>query len=433
MNSSNSRRGFLKLAALSGLALAAPFVARRAAAELPPYNGPFFVLIHANGGWDPVYLCDPKANPALDRLTGGAATSGSIRYAPVPIDAVALGLPAEAQSYLMSNQAFFEKYSSQLTVINGIDTSTNNHDGGTRVTWSGQLQEGHPSFGALAAAVRSPGNPLAYISSGGYDATQGIIPVTRMGNLNTLQKVAFPDIINPEDADSERFLPAARMSRIREANTARLETQLAAQGLPRAQSAMNELLLARADDNALAKLDFPDELVSLPGYELNDLQNLMQQAQLALAAFQAGLAVSVNLNLGGFDTHGNHDRDQIRQLAKLLYGVDFLMNEADKLGLGGQITVVLSSDFARGPGYNGNDQYAGKDHWPITSAMLMGAGIQGDRVLGSTDDDQYAQPHQGTILTPAHIHHSLRALAGISDHKLAQDFPLAGEDLGLFA
>ncbi|HGG58033.1 MAG TPA: DUF1501 domain-containing protein [Nannocystis exedens] len=433
MNSSNSRRGFLKLAALSGLALAAPFATRRATAELAPYNGPFFVLIHANGGWDPVYLCDPKANPALDRLTDGAATAGSISYAPVTVDAAALGLPAEAQSYLMSNQEFFEKYSSKLTVINGIDTSTNNHDGGTRVTWSGQLQEGHPSFGALAAAVRSPNNPLAYISSGGYDATQGIIPVTRMGNLNSLQKVAFPDIIYPEDADSERFLPAARMSRIREANAARLGAQLASQRLPRAQSSMNELLLARADDNALANLNFPDELVSIPGYDLNDLQNLMQQAQLALAAFQAGLAVSVNLNLSGFDTHGNHDRDQIRQLAKLLYGVDFLLSEADKLGLGEQITVMLSSDFARGPGYNGNDSYAGKDHWPITSAMLMGAGIQGDRVLGSTDDDQYALPHQGTILTPAHIHHSLRALAGISDHELAQDFPLAGEDLGLFA
>ena len=191
----------------------------------------------------------------------------------------------------------------------------------------------------------------------------------------------------------------ARLSRIREANAARLEAQLAGQGLPRVQAAMNEPQLARADNNALAKPNFPDELVTIPGYDLYELQNLMQQVR----------------------------------LAKLLYGLDVLMNEADKLGLGEQITVMVSSNFARDPGYNGNDQYAGKDHWPITSAMLMGVGIQGDRVLGSTDDDHYAQLHQGTILTPAHIHHSLRALAGIRDHKLAQDFPLAGEDLDLFA
>lgn len=429
----NSRRGFLKLAALSGLAVAAPFAIRRAAAELTAYDGPYFVLIHASGGWDPVYLCDPKTNPELNRLAGAPASAGSIKYAPVPISAAALGLGPDAAPYLMSNQAFFEKYAAKLTVINGIDTSTNNHDSGTRTTWSGQIQEGHPSFGALAAAIRSPDNPLAYISSGGYDATQGIVPLTRMGNLDTLQKVAFPDIISPDDPESGLYLPKSRMDRIREANAERLGEQIEGQRLPRAKAAMNELFLARADDNALAGLTFPGELVTLPGYELSDLQSMMQQSQLALSAFQAGLAVSVNLNLGGFDTHGNHDRDQIRQLAKLLYGVDFLMSEADKLGLGGQITVIISSDFARGPGYNGLDEYAGKDHWPITSAMLMGAGIAGDRVIGSTDEQQYAQDYKGTTLTPAHIHHSLRALAGISDHELALRFPLAGEDLGLFS
>ncbi|MEZ4384160.1 MAG: DUF1501 domain-containing protein [Nannocystaceae bacterium] len=429
----SNRRAFLKAAALTGLAVSAPFAARRVRAALEPYGGPFFVLIHASGGWDPVYLCDPKENPALNRLAGAPASVGEIRYAPVPVDAVALDLPAEAQPYLMSNQAFFEKYAAKLTVINGIDTSTNNHDSGTRATWSGKIQEGHPSFGALTAAIRSPGNPLAYISSGGYDATQGLVPLTRMSNLDALQKVAYPDLLSPDDPETERYLPQARMDRIRQASQERLSAQLEGQRLPRARKAMDELLLARADDNALAGLQFPAELATLPGYELSDLQNMMQQAQLALAAFKAGLAVAVNLNLGGFDTHGNHDRDQIRQLAKLLYGVDFLMSEAESAGLGGKLTVMIGSDFARGPGYNGNDAYAGKDHWPHTSAMLLGAGIPGGRVVGSTDDDQYAQPHNGEVITPAHIHHSLRAVAGIQDHELATLYPLAGSDLGLFA
>ena len=49
----------------------------------------------------------------------------------------------------MGTQAFFEKYASQLLCVNGIDMATNNHDGGTRHIWSGKLEEGHPSFGAL--------------------------------------------------------------------------------------------------------------------------------------------------------------------------------------------------------------------------------------------------------------------------------------------
>ena len=427
-----NRRNFLKLAGMTGLAVAAPFGARIVRAGAEPYPGPFFVLINAAGGWDPVYLCDPKPPGPLNRLYAGPASVGAIQYAPVAVDAAALGLGPEAQPYLMSNEAFFTKYGPRLTVLNGIDTSTNNHDGGTRAAWSGRLQEGFPSFGALAAAIRSPGNPLAYISSGGYDETNGVVPVTRMDNLGALRKAAFPDVLNPEDPESGRFLPADAMAQIRAAQAERLADLQARQRLPRAQAAMNELFLARQDDGALQKLAIPGELAALPGYQLYDLQGLMQQAQLALAAFQAGLAVAVNLNLGGFDTHGSHDTDQIRQLAKLLAGVDFLMTEAAKVGLDGQLIVVLNSDFARGPGYNGDSIYAGKDHWPITSAMAMGPGIAGGRVVGGTDADQQAIAHNGTVLRPEHIHHALRGLAGIADHEITRRYPLPGADLGLF-
>jgi uncharacterized protein (DUF1501 family) len=30
---------------------------------------------------------------------------------------------------------------------------------------------------------------------------------------------------------------------------------------------------------------------------------------------------------------------------------------------------------------------AGKDHWPVTSAMLLGAGVRGGRMLGGTSDE----------------------------------------------
>ncbi|MEZ4449417.1 MAG: DUF1501 domain-containing protein [Nannocystaceae bacterium] len=427
------RRSFLKFAGLTGLGVAAPLVARRALADTPPYPGPYFVLIHAGGGWDPIYLCDPKPMGPLNRIYGGPASAGNIAYAPIAVDAAALGLDPSAQPYLMSNQAFFEKYGPRLTVMNGVDTSTNNHDGGTRASWSGRLEEGYPSFGAITAAIRSPGNPLAYISSGGYDVTDGLVPLTRMGSLDALRKVAYPDILYPDDPESGVYLPKERMDRIRAAQRERLMAMQGSQRLPRGQAAMSELFLAREDDNALAKLVFPGDLVELnAGYQLSDLQYMMQQTQLALAAFQAGLAVAVNLNLGGFDTHANHDRDQVAALAKLLYGVDFLMSEADKIGIGGQLVVVIASDFARGPGYNADNEYGGKDHWPVTSAMAMGPGIAGDRVVGATDDAQQALPWQGSVITPSHVHRSLRTLAGIDSDEITQRYPLAGDDLPIF-
>src|SRR5690606_33850391 len=122
-------------------------------------------------------------------------------------------------------------------------------------------------------------------------------------------------------------------------------------------------------DKLLKGLQLPEDPVSLPGYQLSDLQGFMQQSQFAVAAFKAKMAVAANLNIGGFDTHGNHDREHVRQLAKLLAGVDFFMQEAEAAGIADQLTIVIGSDFARGPGYNAAHDYAGKDHWPVTSMM----------------------------------------------------------------
>ncbi|MCA9689671.1 MAG: DUF1501 domain-containing protein [Myxococcales bacterium] len=428
------RRSFLKLSALTGLAVATPIGAgltRKVWAEAQAYGGPFFVLVNASGGYDPIFLCDPKLNPEFNRVYGSTATAGNITYAPIEMTTATTGLDPASAAYLMSTTAFFEKYADRLLCVNGVDMSTNNHDGGTRATWSGQLQEGYPSLGAIIAAAKAPAEPLAFISSGGYDATEGIVPLTRMSSVDTLRKIAYPNIYNPDDPMSGRFHAGETMNRIRAAQEARVQGLRDGQGLPRARAAMDELYVARQNDDTLQALVLPTELVTLGDYNVSDLERMMQQAQLALAAFQSGLAVAVNLNLGGFDTHGNHDRDQVRQLGKLLAGVDYLMEQAAAMGLANQITVMIGSDFGRGPFYNGPGDYNGKDHWSITSAMFMGAGVNGNRVVGSTDDAQRAVPYNGTTIGPAHLNIAMRKLAGVDGSEHAQAFPLAGEDIGL--
>ena len=88
------RRTFLKVAAMTGLAVSAPLGVRRAFAEPAPYKGPFFVLVNASGGWDPVYLCDPKPKGPLNRRYDAPASVGKINYAPIGIDDASLGLDA---------------------------------------------------------------------------------------------------------------------------------------------------------------------------------------------------------------------------------------------------------------------------------------------------------------------------------------------------
>ena len=56
-------------------------------------------------------------------------------------------------------------------------------------------------------------------------------------------------------------------------------------------------------------------------------------------------------------------------MQRLLEGVDFLMEEIERQGLTDKVIVMIGSDFARTPWYNDGN---GKDHWSITSMMLMG-------------------------------------------------------------
>lgn len=420
------RREFLKLASMAGLGVVAAGSLSRDAAAADPYSGPFWVHVHAGGGWDPTSLCDPKGASSVEEqstrdamnrsyLAADIETAGNIRYAPVG-----------------NNAAFFQKHYSKLLVINGIDTGTNSHDAGVRNTWCGTLREGKPGFAALVAGVYGGSLPMGFISNGGYDTSANVVAVTRVPDTGLLRRLAYPNIIDPGAEKQERYHTEATMQRILEARHERHEAKLAAQRLPQIRQAMSTLYTSRVGQNELKQL-----IQYLP--EQFERATLRRQAQLALAAYRAGICVSANLALGGFDTHGNHDDSHIPRLDQLCDGVDFLLTAAEEQGIADRVVVIVGSDFGRTPGYN---QGNGKDHWNISSMMLAGPGIPGNRVIGVTDerhnpldlDPVTLEPKEGGIrIKPGHIHKALRKLAGIADHPLVQRFPLSEEeDLPLF-
>ncbi|MEZ4226955.1 MAG: DUF1501 domain-containing protein [Polyangiaceae bacterium] len=437
------RRSFLKAAAISGLALSAPVFSRDADAA-SPFAGPYWIMVNASGGWDPRFLFDPSSNAEQNRLTTTIQKIGNISYAPIPVDVAALNLSATEEPYLMSTEDFLNKFGSQLCVINGVDTSTNNHDAGNRTMWCGRIPEGYPALGALIAGARAPQKPMAFLSSGGYDSTQNVVALTRVNSAGTLRKIAYPNVINANDLAGDRYHTDETLARIAQAQAERLQKLSADMRLPRVRLGMDQLHLARLSENELQDLQLPDTPVDLPG-NLGDLERLMQQAQIAIAAFKSGLAAAANVSIGGFDTHANHDTSQRRQIQKLLSGINYIMDEVQAQGLAGKVYVVVCSDFGRTPRYNGTNAGAGKDHWSITSMMAMGPGIQGNRVIGATGDaDQ--KPYNvdpgslatldnakdGVRIRPEHIHRALRSVATIADSEVAQSFPLPGEDLSLF-
>lgn len=436
------RRTFLRWATSAAVLGSLPALVATGRADGQSYPGPYWVFVTALGGWDPRFHFDPVAGGTQNRLFTAIGQIGEHRFAAIPLDqeALGLGIDNDFTPYLLNNEQFLTRYGARLTAIHGIDTQTNNHDTGQRSALSGKNPEGYPALGSLIAATHGPGQPIAFLSAGGYDNTEGLVPLARVTDIGALQNLRDPNIVNPTAEAPEAFHTPETFARIRAFSSERLRRDRTKQRLPRMIRSMQSLEQARESDVLLTRLTLPEKLPDLPGYQLNDLERFQQQAEMALSGFSAGLVVSANLTLGGFDTHGNHDRDQPRQLFKLWGGLAYLFDRLDALGLGQRTFVVVASDFGRGPLYNAEGSNAGKDHWPITSLLVSGPGIAGNRAIGGTDEGQRAQPvdpvtlqpaSSGVPITPGSIHRSLRKLAGI-DAALESRFPLVGEALPLF-
>lgn len=416
-----NRRDFLFRAALSGLAVFGPRreLFGQASSQPAAYDGPFWIFINAGGGWDPTDLCDPKGSPVLGStdavntyLTSDIRTAGAITYAPHP------GL-----------ETFFDKHASRLLVIRGIDLSTNGHSEGLRHTWSGKLPDGNASLAALIAATYAPQLPTSFLTAGGYDFTGGKVGATRIGNPELLTNIAYPNRMRGNtmtEANAKTFHAEHARARIEAVRDRRLQRLIAAQRLNNVRTSMNQLYTAGFDQDTLRRVAefLPDPLAQ---------DRFQSQAQIAIAAYRAGATISMSAGFGGFDTHSDHDANHIPQLVDMMTNVDFLMTEAERQGVADRVVLVVSSEMGRTPRYNSGQ---GKDHWSITSMMMMGPGIAGGRVVGATTADVAAmavlpdtlQPvdakdERGVIITPAQIHQELRTLAGVSD-AYQREYPI---------
>jgi hypothetical protein len=360
------------------------------------YVGPFLVTFAADGGWDVTMGCDPKPGLSNAYGNGGVGSAGAIKYANVG-----------------NNQAFFTKHADRLLVINGIDVASNNHRIARRHTWTGQLDDTHPHISALVAGAHAPQLPLAFIAEGSMDETRGLVSRTRIDNAGVLNDLSYTNEVapgDPEDLRTYHAEPATAL--IADWRAERATAMRERQNLPRIQAAYDNLLTVRGGANELALLEeyLPDPLST---------NATRRKIQIALAAYRAGIAVSASFRRAGFDTHQDNDAGQVTSYNALLGFVDFLWDEAVAQGVQGELVIAIGSDFARTPNYNARN---GRDHWETTSMMLMGAGIEGGRVVGGTDaglrsvrvDPATLAPSEsGVRISPKHVHKALRELTAI--------------------
>ena len=420
------RRDVLKTLAAAAGGLGAGF--RLPLAHAADYDGKLFVFVQADGGWDPTCFCDPKTNtPGLPDITHWSDDdevqyAGNIPYAP-----------------FANNQEFFENHHDKMLVINGVDAQTNSHTVGVVHNWSGRNSDGYPTMSALLAAEYGAGMPAAYLSFGGFSRTARIARYTRLDNPDLLRNIATPQrspwgesYVSDEDWQA--------LSDYGEETALRLVTT--PEAMPGAVYRSRLYRRAMEADDGLKRLadaippedQLPEHEESgpIPGGSGNEYgSDLRRQAQIAVLAFDTGVAVSADLYLSGFDTHERHDPDYAWLLGNLTDSVSFLWTEAERHGIDDRLVVVMGSDFGRTNYYNATD---GKDHWPIGSYVVMEKGQPWtNRSVGLTDEVHEAyrispttlerDDQNGTIIYPKHVHKALRRHFGIESSPGAKRFP----------
>ncbi len=418
------RRDFLKWCASAGIGLATPSVFSGNSRaddkrELPIYDGPFYVVCNASGGWDTTYLMDPKGVGGINRLyeKGDIQTERNIPFAPT----------AKHIAEGMSNEQFFSKYANELLVVNGLDYSINNHSPCSRYMATGNLDSlAYPTFAALVAACHGRTCPLAFLTFGNYSATGNLVPMSRVPYIPSLKLLANADAV--QGIQKHLYHEPFVTDQIEAALAQQNERRASQVQLPRRARTENMLYSAQWNSQALARVTphIPESIPKDP---------LSQQAEIALASFKAGVCVSANLTIGQFDSHQKNDEDQMKLLPKFLSSIDYLLRRAEELKIREKLVLIMQSEMGRTPSYNTGN---GKDHWSIGSMMFMGPGISGNRVVGATDEGQFAIPiHSKTLgldrengirVRPEHIHVAMRELVGIADHEYSRQFPFKVTD-----
>lgn len=426
-----NRRDFLRFASYSGVALgmsALPWHSARADTNR------YFINLEITGGWDPTDLFDPKGNseredgngPVNNYDASNIEQYGNIKLAPL---STSLNAPEGGFDGGVISQFFADNYANIL-VVNGVDHGTNNHGVGPRSSAAGTLTGGFPTTAALTAASWQPGMSNPYLASNGrYTVTGGVVPLVSLSEAGRLA-----DISNKlEDYQTTLGLE----TKLSELKNARLTRQIANESLPKRQKLMNELSRIRNGEDALANVSG-----HLDSDITDDLTKLKERFSLVCAAFSGGLSVGASVSVAHayrLDTHDSHDELHTQNMGYVFEAITYLWQRLEAKGIAEQTTLMISSDFGRTPYYNSDHTAvtSGKDHWPIGAYMFMGNGVNGNRVIGATNenynqvkinpDDFSVDEASGLYLNTAHVINATRNMLSI-DSTLTENFVLSEAD-----
>jgi uncharacterized protein (DUF1501 family) len=332
------------------------------------------IVVLNSGGWDTTYALDPKPGSSdVDTPEGTLQTFGD--------------LPILTHASRPAVTDFFTRYADVTAVVNGLQVRSFIHPDCMKRVLTGSPSETTPDMAAIAAFELGRELPVPYLALGGQARSGPYAAVTgRTGTTNQLSALvddgaAYAGLSGQKEPalapnDAERKLVRAYL----DASAARLRATRGQRGYNRARiedysASLDraQRLRAFAQQNGIGARDYTLDLgVQIP---------------LAVRALEQGLSFATLMQTNDWDTHQNNARQSDKH-QQLFTALSTLVDTLQTRQLFDETLVVVLSEMGRTPKLNKD---MGKDHWPVTSALLLGAGVRGNRVLGATSDTLDAQ------------------------------------------
>ncbi|MCC6623617.1 MAG: DUF1501 domain-containing protein [Deltaproteobacteria bacterium] len=345
--------------ALMGRALTA-----RAAAPSPA--GRRFLFVVNQGGWDPLTAIAPKFGASRITMPLGA------------LPATVGGVPIVDHALRPSVRAFFERWGARTLVLHGVSVRSVAHDVCQVTMMTGQATGGAPDVATRLARL-GEGDALPHLVVAGptYPGPLGSL-VARSGASGQLQALVTGELLGAVDSPVDG--PSRAAGRVID-DFVRRRTDAFVAAAPTARRQALASALARA--TRLEDLQWDMSLAADGSFG--------GQIDVAVEALARGVARCVTVSPPvSWDTHTDSDNQQSQLWELLFAGLARVMGRlsaaaspaGENRKLLDDVVVVVLSEMARTPQLNADQ---GRDHWPWTSALVIGDGITGGRVVGGYD------------------------------------------------
>jgi hypothetical protein len=421
-----TRRQLLRLVPAGLLAGAVPRAAR---ADISPAQRRF-LFVFCYGGWDPTYVFAPMFGNANVTPEDGAepATIG--------------GIPIVDHPDRPTVRSFFEAHAARACVLNGFEVRSVTHERCQRLLFTGRGSATSEDWPSILASSSSLSLQLPYLVMSGpsytYDLTSSVV---RVGESGQLAKLLSDQVFLTSDIDVTGLTSAGEdaVDGYLRQRAAAYAAAAGAGGAAR-YGELYDRVLGQLDDLRALDLDLSSSN-EITGVEQSCGQVFPGLAT-AMSALSAGVSRCAMVEYRGFCSNSFDNHSDIPMMSThfelLFQHLEYVMDQMQALpgAAGGSLldetVLVVLSEMGRHPQVNSQ---GGKDHWTFTSAMLVGSGVQGGRVIGALDENVMGEAvdlasgdvsEGGTSLEPSHVGATLLALGDVDPREWGDADPIQG-------